>query len=158
MAESILDGKNILAVDDEPDVLAVIAEEVLEACPDCKIDKATTYDKAAELLRSKHYDIVILDIMGVRGFDLLEIAVNRNLKVAMLTAHALTPEALKKSHDLGARAYLPKDKLGELVPFLEDILTFEYKTGWKRVLDKLENYFDDQFEPGWKRQSGINYW
>lgn len=158
MAGSILDGKNILAVDDEPDVLTVIAEEILEACPDCKIDKATAYEKAAELLRSKHYDIVILDIMGVRGFDLLEIAVNRNLKVAMLTAHALTPEALKKSHDLGARAYLPKDKLGELVPFLEDVLKFEYKTGWKRLLDKLENYFDDQFEPGWKRQAGITYW
>lgn len=158
MAGSILDGKTILAVDDEPDVLTVIADEILESCPNCKMDKATTYEKAAELLRAKPYDIVILDIMGVRGFDLLEIAVNRNLKVAMLTAHALTPEALKKSHDLGARAYLPKDKLGELVPFLEDILTFEYKTGWKRVLDKLENYFDDQFEPGWKRQSGINYW
>ena len=148
----------ILAVDDEADVLTVISDEIMEACPNCKIDKATTYDKAAELLRSKHYDIVILDIMGVRGFDLLEIAVNRNLKVAMLTAHALTPEALKKSHDLGARAYLPKDKLGELVPFLEDVLQFEYKTGWKRLLEKLENYFDDQFEPGWKRQSGISYW
>jgi DNA-binding response OmpR family regulator len=158
MAGSILDGKTILAVDDEPDVLTVIADEILESCPNCKMDKATTYEKAAELLRAKPYDIVILDIMGVRGFDLLEIAVNRNLKVAMLTAHALTPEALKKSHDLGARAYLPKDKLGELVPFLEDVLKLEYKTGWKRLLEKLENYFDDQFEPDWKRQSGIGYW
>jgi DNA-binding response OmpR family regulator len=107
MTQSILSGKTILAVDDEPDVLTVLEEEILHACPDCKIDKATTYEKGADLLASNTYDIAILDIMGVRGFDLLEIAVKRGFRVAMLTAHALTPEALKKSHDLGARAYLP---------------------------------------------------
>ncbi len=158
MAKSILDGKSILVVDDEADVLSVLEEEIRDACPDCTIVKATTYETAAELLRSNSYDIVVLDIMGVRGFDLLEIAVNRGFKVAMLTAHALTPEALKKSHDLGARAYLPKDKLGEIVPFLEDVLRYEYKTGWRNLLSKLENYFDDQFGPDWKRQSGVNYW
>ena len=158
MAESILNGKRILAVDDEPDVLAVLEEEVKDSCPNCTIEKATTYEKADELLRANEYDVVILDIMGVRGFDLLETAVKRNFKVAMLTAHALSPEALKKSHDLGARAYLPKDKLGEIVPFIEDVLKYEHKTGWKRLLDKLENYFDDQFEPDWKRKSGISYW
>jgi DNA-binding response OmpR family regulator len=158
VTQSILNGRRILAVDDEPDVLALIEEEIREACPDSVIETATTYNKAAELLRSNAYDLVILDIMGVRGFDLLEIAVKRGLRVAMLTAHALTPEALKKSHDLGARAYLPKDKLGELIPFLEDVLQYEYKTGWKRLLSKLEHYFDDQFEPTWKKESGINYW
>jgi hypothetical protein len=30
MAESILNGKRILAVDDEPDVLAVLEEEILD--------------------------------------------------------------------------------------------------------------------------------
>ncbi|OPY69756.1 MAG: Response regulator receiver domain protein [Syntrophorhabdaceae bacterium PtaU1.Bin034] len=158
MAESILDGKSILAVDDEPDVLTVLEEEIRDACPNCKIEKATTYEKAAESLKSNNYDVVILDIMGVRGFDLLDIAVKRNFKVAMLTAHALTPEALKKSHDMGARAYLPKDKLGEIVSFLEDMLSHEFKPGWKRLLERLENYFNDQFEPEWRRKSGIGYY
>ena len=158
MTASVLDGKKILAVDDEPDVLAVLEQEIRESCPSCKIEKATTYEQGAELINGNTYDIVILDIMGVRGFDLLELAVKKNLKVGMLTAHALSPEALKKSHDLGARAYLPKDKLGEITPFLEDILTQEYKTGWKRLLEKLENYFEDEFEPDWKRKAGINYW
>ena len=158
MTASVLDGKRILTVDDEPDVLAVLEQEIKDSCPSCQVEKATTYEKGAELINANPYDIVILDIMGVRGFDLLELAVKRNLKVGMLTAHALSPEALKKSHDLGARAYLPKDKLGEILPFLEDILTQEYKTGWKRLLEKLENYFEDEFEPDWKRKSGINYW
>ncbi|HVN23923.1 MAG TPA: response regulator [Syntrophorhabdales bacterium] len=158
MTASVLEGKRILAVDDESDVLAVLEQEIKDACPSCQLDKATTYEKGAELINANVYDIVILDIMGVRGFDLLELAVKKNLKVGMLTAHALSPEALKKSHDLGARAYLPKDKLGEIMPFLEDILTQEYKTGWKRLLEKLENYFEDEFEPDWKRKAGINYW
>jgi DNA-binding response OmpR family regulator len=158
MTASVLDGKKILAVDDEPDVLAVLEREIMDACPKCQVDKATTYEKGAELINANQYDVVILDIMGVRGFDLLELAVKRDLKVGMLTAHALSPEALKKSHDLGARAYLPKDKLGEILPFLEDILTQEYKKGWKRLLEKLENYFEDQFDPDWKKKAGINYW
>jgi hypothetical protein len=29
-----------------------------------------------------------------------------------------------------ARAYLPKKKLGEIVPFLKDILNYDYLPGW----------------------------
>ena len=76
----------------------------------------------------------------------------------MLTAHALSPEAMKKSHDLGARAYLPKAKLGEIVEFLEDVLQYDHKAVWKRLLEKLENYYDDRFGEGWKEKSGIPYW
>lgn len=158
MTESVLKGKKILAVDDEPDILALLEEEIMRACPDCAIDKAISYEGAVELLKSKDYDIVILDIMGVRGFDLLEIAVSRKFKVAMLTAHALNPETLKKSHDLGARAYLPKEKLVDIVPFLEDMLKYEYESGWRRLLDKLENYFDKRFEKEWKEKTGFPYW
>ena len=53
-------------------------------------------------------DIVILDIKGVRGLDLLELAVSRNFPVAMLTAQALTPESLKCSFEMGARALPPQ--------------------------------------------------
>jgi hypothetical protein len=52
MAESILNGKSILAVDDEPDVLAILEEEILSACPRYTFDKATTYEKANELIRT----------------------------------------------------------------------------------------------------------
>ncbi len=141
MAESILNDKKILAVDDEPDVLTSLEEEILGAAPECKFEKATTYEEAAKKLELQTYDVVILDIMGVRGFDLLDLAVRKNLRVAMLTAHALTPEALRRSFEMKARAYLPKEKLGEVVPFLEDVLNYEYLPGWKRLMKKLEKYF-----------------
>jgi CheY-like chemotaxis protein len=156
MAKSILNGRRVLAVDDEPDVLNVLEEEILAACPDSKVDKATTYNEAVERMMSLTYDVVILDIMGVRGFDLLELAVSRNFPVAMLTAHALTPEALKRSFELKARAYLPKEKLGEIVPFLEDVLKYEYLPGWKLLLEKLKGIFDIRFEKDWEKKVGMD--
>jgi len=151
MAESILDGKSILAVDDEPDVLAVLEEEILGACPRCTFDKATTYEQANELIRTWTYELVILDIMGVRGFDLLEQAVAHHFPVLMLTAHALNPETLRRSIEMGARAYLPKEKLGDIVPFLEDVLKYENLTGWGRLLDSLKGFFDRSWGENWKK-------
>jgi DNA-binding response OmpR family regulator len=149
MVESILNHKKLLIVDDEPDILTIVKEEIVQSCPKAVIDKATNYEDASALLNSKDYDLVILDIMGVRGFDLLEIAVARNFKTAMLTAHALRPDTLRKAHDMGAMAYLPKDKLGELVPFLEDVLRNDHKSAWKKMMDKLEDYFSEKWGTDW---------
>jgi CheY-like chemotaxis protein len=157
MKESILNDKMILAVDDEPDVLTLLENEILEAAPRCIFHKAKNYEEAVEKMVSFTYDLVILDIMGVRGFDLLELAVSRNYPVTMLTAHALSPEALKRSFDLKARAYLPKEKLGEVAPFLEDVLTYEYMPGWRRLFEKLRGYFDQRFGSGWEKKTGIEW-
>jgi DNA-binding NtrC family response regulator len=151
MRESILNHKKVLVVDDEADILAVVKEEILDSCPDTEIDTAGDYASAAELLKTKEYDLVILDIMGVRGFDLLPLAVGRKFKVVMLTAHALNSEALSKSYDLGAMAYLPKDELENLVPFLEDVLQHNYETMWHLLKQKLEAYFTKKFQSSdWK--------
>ncbi len=101
--------------------------------------------------------MVILDIMGVRGFDLLELAVSRKFRDVMLTAHTLPPEALKRSFDLKAWAYLPKEKLGEVVPFLEDVLKYDYLPAWKRLFEKLEGFFNSQFESDWEIKTGMRW-
>jgi len=157
MSESILNGKKILAVDDEPDVLAVLEEEIRDACPQCLFDKATTFEAASKLIESNPYDVVILDIMGVRGFDLLDLAVKKGMKVVMLTAHALSSDALKKSYDMKARSYLPKDKLGEVVPFLEDVFKHDFESGWKNLFEKLHAFFTDKFESDWEKKTGLNW-
>jgi two-component SAPR family response regulator len=153
MKGSALYEKRILAVDDEEDILEVLEENVLDAHPTCRFDKATTYEAAVKLLESRNYDLVILDIMGVRGFDLLALAVQRNFKVVMLTAHALNLEALKRSFELKARAYLPKEKMGEVVPFLEEVLKFDYLPMWKRLVRKT-----DLFPETWSLDSETWPW
>ena len=104
-AESPLKDKLLLVVDDEPDVLETVEEEL----DMCMIHKATDYDTALQYLLSYTYDIVILDIMGVNGFELLKNAVSRGFPTVMLTAHALSAESLKKSIKLGAVSFLPKE-------------------------------------------------
>lgn len=151
MSKSILDNKKILAVDDEPDVLATLREEIESSCSGCVIDTATSYDEAVKSLTSNDYDLIILDIMGVRGFDLLEIAVKKDLKAVMLTANALSTENLKRSYDMGARAYLPKQKLGEIVPFLEDALKYEFEPGWKRLFESLGEVLTDVLGRDWEK-------
>ncbi|MCX5806627.1 MAG: response regulator [Proteobacteria bacterium] len=153
MKGSVLNGKKILVVDDEPDILAVLKEEILTETPDCIIDTAGSYKEATELLISWTYDLAIFDIMGVRGFDLLKQAVQRPypVPVVMLTAHSLSPDALKQSIELGARAYLPKDKIGDIVPFLKDVLTYEYGSVWNRVLKQLEGFFNKGWGPYWRK-------
>lgn len=151
MKESILKGKMILTVDDEQDVLEILKEEISEVCGGCIIHQAATYALALDHLLSYSYDLVILDIMGVRGFDLLHEAVQRKFPVVMLTAHALTPEALKRSIEMGARAFIPKEKLAEIVPFLEDVLQYELSPGWKRLFEKLGGLFKHRFGADWQK-------
>lgn len=157
MEPSVLEGKRILAVDDEPDVLEVLEDTILEAAPHCRVDKAVTFSDAVSLMEANPYDLVILDIMGVRGFDLLDLAVKRDLKVVMLTAHALSPDALKRSYEGKARAYIPKEKIGEIVPFLEDALSYDYQAGWTRLFRKLHDFFSKTFESDWEKKTGLNW-
>jgi len=150
--DSILNNKTVLAVDDEPDVLQVLKDEISSAAPGCILKTATSFEEAIELLVSFSFDLAILDIMGVRGFDLLRRAVAHPYPIptVMLTAHAFSPESLKKSVELGARAYLPKERLGVVVPVLEDILTYEYGPAWRRVLKLIEGVFNENWGPYWK--------
>jgi len=134
MKESILKHKMILAVDEELDILSVMEEEILEACPNCKVEKTTNYDEAVQRILSRNYDMVILDISAPRGLELAQLAVRRKLPVAMLTAHPVSLEALRDSARIKAQTYLPKERLGQIVPFLEDIFKNQYG---KAVYGKL---------------------
>jgi DNA-binding response OmpR family regulator len=146
--ESPLKNKVVLVVDDEPDVLETVAEEL----DMCLVHKAGDYDTALQYLLSYTYDIVILDIMGVNGFELLKNAVSRGFPTVMLTAHALSPESLKKSIKLGAVSFLPKEKTSELTSFLEDVVLERGKPVWQKLFDRLGNYFNKRFGPDWKEK------
>ena len=70
----------------------------------------------------------------------------------MLTAHAVTPEALKKSIKLGAISFLPKERISDLKEFLEDAVLGVGKPLWIKFFDKLGDYFNKRFGPDWKEK------
>ena len=70
----------------------------------------------------------------------------------MLTAHALTPEALKKSMKLGAVTFLPKEKIPEIDDFLADVVLGGGKPIWEKFFERLGTYFEKRFGPDWKEK------
>jgi nucleotide-binding universal stress UspA family protein/CheY-like chemotaxis protein len=142
-SRDLLRGRTILVVDDEPDILEIVSE-VLDMCV---VHKAQNHDTALEHLRDHRYDLVILDILGVDGFDLLKYTVSRGIPTVMLTAYALTPEALSESARLGAVSFLPKEKIPELESFLADVILNKGRPVWKKLFDRLLPLFRKSF--GW---------
>ena len=153
--KNILEGKRVLVVDDEPDILSSVAELL----DDCVLDQAETYESARRLLEANRYDVAILDIMGVRGYDLLALAHEKGIPSLMLTAHALSADNLVKSLKQGARAYIPKDKIAEIRTFLRDIFEETPKRGrLGRWFARLEPFFEETFGEYWKEKSDPEFW
>lgn len=146
--KKLLSGKRILIVDDEPDVLETL-EELLDSTQIVKVDN---YKDAKQLLETKRFDIAILDIMGVDGYELLQIATEKKITAVMLTAHALSPEHTARSHKGGAALYVPKDKIVDIATYLEDVLEAEQegKSTWWRWIDRFADYYDEKFEKDWQ--------
>lgn len=146
--KSLLDGKKILIVDDEPDVL----ESLEDLLPMCELVKAYSFNEAKEQLEAHYFDMAILDIMGVDGYELLEIANRRKVIAVMLTAHALSPEDTVKSYREGAASYIPKEEMINIETFLNDILEAKEKGKhfWWRWYDRLGAYYERKFGPDWQ--------
>jgi nucleotide-binding universal stress UspA family protein/CheY-like chemotaxis protein len=143
-----LEKKRILIVDDEPDILETL-EDILSVC---EVDTALTYEQASTLLDTHTYDAAILDIMGVRGYDLLEICRKKDIPALMLTAHALSPDHLTKSIQAGALAYIPKEKIMDIPEYVKEIMK-AHQSGTKTRgawFAKLRPLFYDKFGPNWR--------
>jgi DNA-binding NtrC family response regulator len=149
MTDNLLDYKRVLLVDDEPDVLDTLEEELSM----CDVVKAGTFEEAKELLETQYFDIAVLDIMGVNGYGLLEIAGEKGVLAVMLTAHALSPEDTVKSFKEGAALYVPKDKLSDMPTYLNDVLEAreQGKRVWWRWLDRFGAYYNKKFGTNWRK-------
>jgi DNA-binding NtrC family response regulator len=146
--KKILKGKRILIVDDEEDIL----DTLTELLGMCKIDRASTFEEAKDLLENNMYHLAVLDIMGVRGYDLLEISKKKDIPALMLTAHALSKENLKKTFEQGASYYVPKDEIDKIDVFLADIIEARDKkiNVFAKWYERLSGFCDRRFGPNWK--------
>ena len=145
-----LAGKRVLIVDDEGDILETL-QELLDMCI---IDTAPNFETAQKFLKNNTYDVAILDIMGVRGYDLLALCNEKGIPALMLTAHALSPDNLVRSLKGGARSYVPKDKITDIAVFIRDILEarkqgIEKSGNW---FARLKPFFDKKFGTGWRKK------
>ena len=149
-SESILAGKTVLIVDDEPDVLETL-EDLLSMC---RVEKASDFHSAEALLESRPYELAVLDIMGVQGYDLLDICAEKRITAVMFTAYALTPEDVKKSYTKGAAYFLPKEEMVNIASFLADIVTAKAqgKNSWESWYTRMASFCERKFGPGWQKK------
>ncbi|MBL7213737.1 MAG: response regulator [Desulfobacteraceae bacterium] len=154
--EKLLKGKKILIVDDESDVL----DQLIELLDMCRIDTAASFEEGKKLLESETYDIAVLDIMGVDGFELLSIANKNNIPALMLTAHSLSEESLKRSAEDGASYYAPKDEMNNIALFVADVLEAKEKnkSPWAMWADRLGSFYDKRFHGTSWREDEKEFW
>ena len=145
-----LKGKKILIVDDEPDVL----ETLCELLDMCVVDYARNFETAERLLKENSYDAAVFDIMGVKGYDLLQLARGKDLPAIMLTAHALSPDHLVKSVKGGAFSYIPKDEMVDIAVYIDDAIQAKLKGARKpqNWFRKLSRVFDKKFGSDWRAE------
>jgi DNA-binding NtrC family response regulator len=149
MIQNLLNNKKVLIVDDEPDVLESL-EEILNMCT---ITKAENFETAKALLADQKFDIAILDIMGVDGYALLDIATDKKILAVMLTAHALSLESIEKSYKGGAQYFIPKEEMAKIETFLNDVVEARAKgeNPWTRWYSRLAAFCEKKFGEDWAK-------
>ena len=104
-------GKRVLVVDDEPDIIALVAYHLAKA--GFRVSTASNGDDAVDEARKEHPSLIVLDLMlpGISGFEVLE-TIRRDpstsgVAVLMLTARKDEVDRVK-GLSLGADDYLTK--------------------------------------------------
>ena len=148
MAGDLLKDKRILVVDDEPDVI----ETLKDLLSTCTIVAAYNFEDARDLLEREPFDMAILDIMGVDGYKLLEIANDRDVAAVMLTANALSVGHTVRSFKNGAAYYVPKEEMADIETFLRDILESQEKGTnlRKKWFKRMGSFYEKKFGPDWQ--------
>ena len=104
-------GERILVVDDEPDIVALVAFHLVKA--GFRVSTAASGPDAIAQARQDHPALVVLDLMlpGMSGFEVLEALrsedATRSIAVLMLTARREEPDRIR-GLTLGADDYLTK--------------------------------------------------
>ena len=104
-------GDRVLVVDDEPDIVALVAYHLAKA--GYRVATAATGADALSAARNERPSLMVLDLMlpGLSGFEVLEQLradeVTRDIAVLMLTARREEPDRIR-GLSLGADDYLAK--------------------------------------------------
>jgi len=117
----------ILVADDHSIVREGLKQVLLGIDPSAVIHEASTGEKAFDMIKSGHFDLIILDVSmpGLSGLDILKAMNDRGIKapVLVLSVHPQEQYAVR-SLRLGASGYLSKDSAyEELAAAMQKILS-----------------------------------
>ena len=111
MTSALAQPDRILVVDDEPEIVALVAYHLAKA--GYRVSTASSGQEALDMARRERPGLMVLDLMlpGMSGFDVLEQVrldkATRDVAVLMLTARREEPDRIR-GLSLGADDYLTK--------------------------------------------------
>lgn len=111
MSSAVTPGERILVVDDEADIVALVAFHLVKA--GFRVSTASSGSDAIAMTRQEVPSLIVLDLMlpGMSGFEVLEALradpATRSVAVLMLTARREEPDRIR-GLTLGADDYLTK--------------------------------------------------
>lgn len=123
MKKKDLEDKKILIVDENPNILNFLEKEIQKTGLNYQFDKADTFSLAVDSLFTRRYDLVVLDFPGIRGPYLLNLAFLREMPVVLLVTNNFFPFEAPSLNGKGIRRFLPKEKIKEIIPVLENIFS-----------------------------------
>jgi CheY-like chemotaxis protein len=144
MVGQILEGKRILVVDNEREVLGMVAEALATS----EVVTVGNVDEARPLIATESFDLAILDTVGANGCDLLKDCHANKLPAAMLTTRRIEVTTLNLALKRGAMSFFPKDELKLLPETVAELLerVEKGKTYWA----KLFRFFGSVFKETWR--------
>lgn len=142
---------NLLITNENEEDANLISEKLTKENNLATIDKTSSGLKAIELVKSKNYDLVILDLVlaEVDGFEVIEEIKNLNKNTKIIVLSALSSDTfIKKAMSLGVDYYMLKpanlDVLSKRVKDLvegEQISSAISKNTDKEIEEKITNIF-----------------
>jgi two-component system, OmpR family, copper resistance phosphate regulon response regulator CusR len=114
----------ILAVDDDPKILAFLRKGLTESGMECEV--APDGESALKLLRTRHIDLTLLDVMlpGLQGWDVMAQLEREGLDVPVIWVTARdAPEERIRGLQMGGDDYVVKPfDFAELVARIQAVL------------------------------------
>ena len=99
----------ILVVEDDADVRFIVEHVLLEA--GYEVDASGTMNSGAELLRRRHYDLVLADgkLPDGTGLDIADMAVEKGTKALIVTGYAFTLPPDANRHEILLKPLRPRE-------------------------------------------------
>lgn len=99
----------VLIIEDQPIIIKMLSNLVLELYPNAIIKSGTQTSAADSLLKSYDFDLIItdLDFNGEKRFSVVELAKNHKIKCIIYTGHH-NKAFINKAIELGVVAFISK--------------------------------------------------
>jgi hypothetical protein len=117
----------------------------------CNVERTSSYDKAKEMLETQYFDMAVLDIMAVNGYELLDLVNEKNVMAVILTAHSSRVEDTDIICGEGAASCMQKSKAHDMRPYTDTVLDAHEvdKQPWWGWFNRLGTYYEKIFGSEW---------